>query len=47
PPATAGDSASTAVPVIAPETAYIMTNLMESVVQSGTGQRARAVGRPG
>lgn len=35
-----------AVPAIAPETAYIMTNLMESVVTSGTGQRARALGRP-
>jgi penicillin-binding protein 1A len=35
-----------AVPVIAPEVAYIMTNLMESVVSSGTGQRARALGRP-
>ncbi|KIE43452.1 penicillin-binding protein 1A [Geobacter anodireducens] len=46
PPVMAGGSATTAVPVIAPETAYIMTNLMESVVQSGTGQRARAVGRP-
>lgn len=34
------------VPVMSPETAYIMTNLMESVVNSGTGQRARAVGRP-
>lgn len=34
------------VPVISPETAYIMTNLMESVVTSGTGQRARALGRP-
>ncbi|WP_243372841.1 PBP1A family penicillin-binding protein [Geotalea sp. SG265] len=37
---------STAVPVISPETAYIMTNLMQSVVSSGTGQRARALGRP-
>ncbi|HEY6006862.1 MAG TPA: PBP1A family penicillin-binding protein, partial [Geobacteraceae bacterium] len=36
----------TPVPVISPENAYIMTNLMESVVTSGTGQRARAVGRP-
>ena len=36
----------TPVPVISPETSYIMTNLMESVVTSGTGQRARAVGRP-
>jgi penicillin-binding protein 1A len=34
------------VPVLSPETSYIITNLMESVVQSGTGQRARAVGRP-
>lgn len=48
PPATVTgmDTGVAAVPVIAPETAYIMTNLMESVVQSGTGQRARAVGRP-
>ena len=36
----------TPVPVISPETSYIMTNLMESVVSSGTGQRAKAVGRP-
>ena len=35
-----------AVPVISPETSFIMTNLMESVVTSGTGQRARALGRP-
>jgi penicillin-binding protein 1A len=34
------------VPVISSETSYIMTNLMESVVSSGTGQRARALGRP-
>jgi penicillin-binding protein 1A len=34
------------VPVIPPETAYITTNLMESVVSSGTGQRASALGRP-
>jgi len=34
------------VQVISPETAYVMTNLMESVVSSGTGQRARALGRP-
>jgi penicillin-binding protein 1A len=34
------------VPVISQETSYIMTNLMESVVSSGTGQRAKAVGRP-
>jgi penicillin-binding protein 1A len=34
------------VPAISPETAYVMTNLMQSVVSSGTGQRAKAVGRP-
>jgi penicillin-binding protein 1A len=34
------------VPVISRETSYIMTNLMESVVSSGTGQKAKAVGRP-
>lgn len=32
--------------VISPETSYLITNLMESVVQEGTGQRARALGRP-
>ena len=36
----------TPVQVISPETAYVMTNLMESVVTSGTGQRAKALGRP-
>jgi penicillin-binding protein 1A len=36
----------TPVPVISPETSFIMTNLMESVVTSGTGQRAKALGRP-
>ncbi|MGA7827195.1 MAG: penicillin-binding protein 1A [Geobacteraceae bacterium] len=35
-----------AVPVVSPETSYIITNLMESVVTSGTGQRAKALGRP-
>ncbi|WP_136524030.1 penicillin-binding protein 1A [Geomonas ferrireducens] len=35
-----------AVPAIPPETAFIMTNLMQSVVSSGTGSRARALGRP-
>ncbi len=32
--------------VISPETAYLITNLMESVVQNGTGFRAKALGRP-
>jgi penicillin-binding protein 1A len=35
-----------AIPVVSPETCYIISNLMESVVTSGTGQRARALGRP-
>ena len=34
------------VPVISPETSFIITSLMQSVVQSGTGRRALAVGRP-
>ncbi len=42
-----GDGTSPyAVPVVSPETSYIITNLMESVVASGTGQRAKALGRP-
>ncbi|APG24721.1 penicillin-binding protein 1A [Syntrophotalea acetylenica] len=32
--------------VISPETAYLITNLMESVVQDGTGYRAKALQRP-
>jgi len=32
--------------VVSPEVSYIITNLMQSVVSSGTGQRAKAVGRP-
>jgi penicillin-binding protein 1A len=32
--------------VISPETAYLITNLMESVVQQGTGWRAKALRRP-
>lgn len=32
--------------VISPETAYLVTNMMESVVQKGTGFRAKALGRP-
>ena len=34
------------VPVIPPETAYVITNLMQSVVTSGTGHRASIIGRP-
>ena len=32
--------------VISPQTAYLMTSLLESVVQEGTGWRAKALGRP-
>ncbi|MFH1982760.1 MAG: PBP1A family penicillin-binding protein [Pseudomonadota bacterium] len=32
--------------VISSETAYIMTSLLEGVVQEGTGQRIKALGRP-
>ena len=32
--------------VISPETAYLITNIMESVVKEGTGWRAKKIGRP-
>jgi len=32
--------------VISPQDAYIMTHLLEGVVQHGTGQRAKVLGRP-
>ncbi|MBI5643815.1 MAG: PBP1A family penicillin-binding protein [Deltaproteobacteria bacterium] len=32
--------------VISPQTAYIMTSLLQSVIERGTGLRARALGRP-
>jgi penicillin-binding protein 1A len=32
--------------VISPETSFLITNLMESVIQNGTGQRAKELGRP-
>ena len=32
--------------VISPETAYLITNILESVVREGTGWRAKALGRP-
>jgi len=32
--------------VISAETSYLITNLMESVIDSGTGARAKALGRP-
>jgi len=35
-----------AVEVISPQTSYLITSLMQSVIQEGTGQKARALGRP-
>lgn len=32
--------------LITPQTAYLMTHLLEGVVQNGTGWRAKALGRP-
>jgi len=32
--------------VISPQTAYIMTSLLQNVIQNGTGIRARVLGRP-
>lgn len=34
------------VELISPQTAFLITNLLESVVQNGTGWRAKALGRP-
>jgi len=33
-------------PVISPQTAYVMTHLLQDVIQQGTGQRAKSLGRP-
>ena len=32
--------------ILSPQTSYIMTNLLEGVVQNGTGWRAKVLGRP-
>lgn len=32
--------------VISPQTAYIMTNLLQGVIEEGTGQKAKELGRP-
>ncbi|HKQ35027.1 MAG TPA: PBP1A family penicillin-binding protein, partial [Nitrospiraceae bacterium] len=34
------------IPVISKETAYLVTNMMEDVIQKGTGQAAKGIGRP-
>jgi penicillin-binding protein 1A len=33
-------------PVLRPETAYVLTHMMESVIKEGTGRAARGLGRP-
>jgi len=43
--ATPAVSPNAPVQVVSAEVSYIITNLMQSVVSSGTGQRAKAVGR--
>ncbi|MBP1719630.1 MAG: penicillin-binding protein, partial [Deltaproteobacteria bacterium] len=35
-----------AIEVISPQTAYLISSMMQSVIQEGTGQRAKALGRP-
>jgi len=35
-----------AIEVISPQTSYLITSLMQNVIQEGTGQRAKALGRP-
>ncbi len=35
-----------AVEVVSPQTSYLITSLLQSVIQQGTGQRAKALGRP-
>jgi penicillin-binding protein 1A len=34
------------LPVVSKETAYLITNMMEDVIQKGTGQAAKAIARP-
>jgi penicillin-binding protein 1A len=35
-----------AVQVISPQTSFLITSLLQSVIQEGTGQRAKSLGRP-
>lgn len=45
-PSAGASSVVRATQATSPEVAYLITNLMESVVQSGTGHRAAAIKRP-
>ena len=40
------NTAPVPIPVASPEVSYVITNLMQSVVSSGTGHRASIIGRP-
>ena len=40
------DSAPQSERVISPETAYLITSMMQSVIDHGTGRRAKEIGRP-
>ncbi len=40
------ENSTKSTPVISPQTAYIMTTLLQSVIDYGTGQRAKSLGRP-
>ncbi|MEK6531466.1 MAG: PBP1A family penicillin-binding protein [Deltaproteobacteria bacterium] len=40
------EAAPALTPVLSPQTSYIMTSLLQGVVERGTGMRARALGRP-
>ncbi len=40
------ENRSVVTPAISPQTAYVMTNLLQGVIENGTGARAKAIGRP-
>ncbi|MEK6759772.1 MAG: PBP1A family penicillin-binding protein [Deltaproteobacteria bacterium] len=40
------ENQSSSTAAVTPQTAYLMTSLMQSVIEGGTGSRARALGRP-
>ncbi|MEK7679212.1 MAG: penicillin-binding transpeptidase domain-containing protein, partial [Deltaproteobacteria bacterium] len=40
------ENPSSSTAAVTPQTAYLMTSLMQSVIEGGTGSRARALGRP-
>ncbi|MEK6790722.1 MAG: PBP1A family penicillin-binding protein [Deltaproteobacteria bacterium] len=40
------ENGSVVTPAISPQTAYVMTSLLQGVIENGTGARAKALGRP-